>query len=92
MCEGGGREHRFRAILHSVQTQPSAGSGRNVFFFVPKRIRWSEMECRAGDEIEPLYFLYHFVHVVSIKWRVALAQQKPVHISQDVIYDDIAID
>ena len=49
------------------------------------------MECGAGDEIKPRYSLYHFVHVVSIKWRVALAQQKPVHISQDVIYEDIAI-
>ena len=67
------------------------GSGRNVFFFVPKRIRWSEMECGAGDKIEPLYSLYHSVHVVSIKWLVALAQQKPVHTSQDVIYDDRAI-
>ena len=67
------------------------GSGRDAFFFVPKRIRWSEKECGAGDGIEPLYSLYHSVLVVSIKWLVALAQQKAVHISQDVIYDDIAI-
>ena len=88
-------EHRLRAILLSVQTQPRCynsfyestvrASGRNVIIFVPKRIRWNEMECGAGDETEPLYSLYRFVHVVSINWRRALAQQKPVRISQYVI-------
>ena len=54
-------------------------------------MKWNEMECGAGDETEPLYSLYRFVHVVPINWRLALAQQKPVRISQYVIYDDITI-
>ena len=42
----------------------------------------NKIERGAGDEAEPLNSRYLLVHVVSIKWRVALAQQNPVHISQ----------
>ena len=66
-------------------------SGRNAIIFFPKGIRWNKIERGAGDEAEPLNSPYLLVHVVSIKWRVALAQQKPVHISQYIIYDDIAV-
>ena len=68
------------------------GSGRNVIIVVSKGIRWNKIERGAGDEAEPLNSRYPLlVHVVSIKWREALAQQKPVHISQYVIYADITI-
>ena len=94
-------EHRLRAILRTVYKHNldatiafksrQCGGVVGTFFFVPKGIRWNKIERGAGDEAEPLNSRYLLVHVVLIKWRVALAQQKPVHTSQYVIYDDIAI-